>query len=149
MLTCNSLDQIIHVKTFLDHTFCIKDLGKLRFFLGFEIAWSDEGIVINQRKYTLKLLEDTGTLEVKSYPIPLNPNTKLSKTEGTHLSDATSYRRLIGRLLYVTHTMPDIAFDVQHLGRFFSNPLTPHFTTTINILKYPKSSLEKDLFFSA
>lgn len=106
ILAGNSIHEIQAVKVFLDQKFRIKDLGKLRYFLGLEIARSDTGIFVDQRKYTLELLEllqDAGLLGTKPPNIPFNPTTKLSSTDGAPLDDPSSYRRLIGRLLYLTH----------------------------------------------
>ncbi|KAK2429168.1 putative mitochondrial protein [Trifolium repens] len=149
VLAGNCISEIQSVKTFLDKKFCIKDLGQLRFFLGFEIARSKSGILLNQRKYTLELLEDAGTLGSKPTTTPFDPSTKLAAIEGTPLTDASSYRRLIGRLLYLTNTRPDIAYSVQHLSQFVSTPKVPHYEAAQRILKYLKSAPAKELFFSA
>jgi hypothetical protein len=149
VLAGNSIHEIQTVKMFLDQKFKIKDLGKLRYFLGLEIARSDTGIFVNQRKYTLELLEDAGLLGTKPSSIPFHPNTKLSSTSGAPLDDPSSYRRLIGRLLYLTHTRPDISFAVQHLSQFVSKPLVPHYNAAMHILKYLKSDPAKGIFLSA
>jgi hypothetical protein len=146
VLAGNSFHEIQSVKQFLDKKFRIKDLGQLRYFLGLEIARSNSGIFVNQRKYTLELLEDTGLLTTKPSSIPFNPTTKLSSTEGTPLEDPPSYRRLMGRLLYLTNTRPDISFYVQHLSQFVSKPLVPHYTAALRILK---SALATGIIFSA
>jgi len=149
VLTCNCISEIQSVKTFLDKQFCIKDLGQLRFFLWLEIARSKYGILLNQRKYTLELLEDAGTLCSKPVATPLDPSTKLEATKGTTLTDASSYKRLIGRLLYLTNTRPDISYSVQHLSQFVSKPTVLHYQAAQRILKYLKSAPAKGLIFSA
>lgn len=103
VLAGNSIQEITSVKQFLHKKFRIKDLGQLHFFLGLEIARSDKGIFLNQRKYTLELLEESGFMASKPSSIAFNPTTKLSSTEGVPLDDPSSYRRLIGRLLYLTN----------------------------------------------
>lgn len=108
VLAGNCISEIQFVKTFLDKKLCIKDLGHLRFFLGLEIARSKSGILLNQRKYTLELLEYAGTLDSKSAATPFDPSAKLAATKGTPLTDASSYRRLIGKLLYLTNSRPNI-----------------------------------------
>ena len=116
VLAGNSSAEIQQVKKLLHQKFKIKDLGQLRYFLGFEIARSSKGIFLNQRKYTLELLQDAGVLSAKPFSVPFDPTIKLSINEGELLEDPSSYRRLIGRLIYLTNSRPDIAFAVQHLS---------------------------------
>ncbi|XP_050896274.1 uncharacterized mitochondrial protein AtMg00810-like [Lathyrus oleraceus] len=149
VLVGDSIDEIHSVKHLLDQTFKIKDLGQLRYFLGFEIAQSNTGIFFNQRKYTLDLLEDSGFLASKPSAVPFDPNTKLSANDGQPLEDPTSYRHLIGRLIYLTNSRPDIAYVVQHLSQYVSNPWLPHYQAAIRILRYLKVVPAKGLLFSA
>lgn len=88
-------------------------MGELKFFLGFEVARSEKGITLCQRKYGLEVLNDTGLLGCKPTRTPMEQNLKLSEYEGEILHDPGSYRRLIGRLLYLTITRPNITFDVH------------------------------------
>ena len=147
VLAGNNLEEIQHVKQFFDRQFKIKDLGQLRFFLGFEVSRSQSGIVINQRKYTLELLSDVGLLASKPVSTPMNPSNKHSHDEGTAYSDPSSYRQLIGRLLYLTNTRPDICFAVQQLSEHVSNPMEHHYRAATHILKYLKSSPAKGVFY--
>lgn len=151
VLAGNSLDEIDSVKHLLDQQFSIKDLGKLRYFLGFEIARSTKGIFMNQRKYTLNLLEDTGYLAAKpsSVPLPLDPNLKLSASAGQPLVDPSSYRRLIGRLIYLINSRLDISYVVHHLSQYVAKPLAPHYQAATRILRYLKFAPAKGIFFSA
>lgn len=86
------------VKSQLDAVFTIKDLGELRYFLCLEVARSQAGIFLSQRKFALELLEDTGHLACKPTSCPIDPHLKLSKHHGKPLLDPQPYRRLIGRL---------------------------------------------------
>jgi hypothetical protein len=96
--------------TLLNDRFKLKDLGPLKYFLGLKIARSIKGIYVNQRKYALEVLEDSGLLAAKPIKFPMEQNLKLSKDEGDLLSNST--RRLVGRLLYLTLTRPDLAFSI-------------------------------------
>lgn len=139
VLARNSVDEIKQVKHLLDQKFRIKDLGKLMYFLGFEITRSIEGVFLKKRKYTLALLQDSGVLAAKPSHVPFDPNIKLSLHEGDLLEDPSSYMRLIGRLIYLTNTRPVISFVVQHFIQFMSQPRIPHFQAAIRVLRYLKA----------
>jgi len=149
MLVDNNLLEIQRVKTHLHNSFSIKDLGTLCYFLGFEISSSPSGIVLNQRKYCLDLLSDSGLLACKPASSPMEPSCPLSKSEGSLLLNPGEYRKLIGHLLYLTHTRLDISFAVHKLNQFISNPREPHMATTFRVLRYLKGCLGLGLFFSS
>ncbi|TXG70082.1 hypothetical protein EZV62_005017 [Acer yangbiense] len=83
------------------------------------------GIVFSQRHYTLQLLEDTGYLDCKPTSVPMDPKLTLSSTDGDLIPDVTHYRRLVGRLLYLTLSRPDITFAVHRLTQFFVSTSSP------------------------
>lgn len=123
LLASNDIEAINIFKVFLDQQFKLKDLGSMKFFLGLKVARSSKGISLFQQKYTLEILFDIGYLESKPVKTPMEQNVKLSQDVGILLEDATLYRRLIGRLLYLTITRPDITLVVHiqvntwtHLG---------------------------------
>ncbi|GMJ09050.1 cysteine-rich RLK (RECEPTOR-like protein kinase) 8 [Hibiscus trionum] len=149
VLAGKCLDNLAAVKTFLQQHFKLKDLGNLRYFLGFEIARNSSGISLSQRRYALQLLEDTGSLAKKPAKLPMVPSHKLSATEGDLLPDPQIYRRLIGRLLYLTHNRPDIAYNVHHLSQFVASPRCPHLMVVHHLLAYVKQTPALGLFFSS
>lgn len=113
VIASNDSIAVSNLIQFLNNKFKLKDLGSLKFFLGLEIARNDSGISVSQSKYALEILQDTGLLASKPAKYPMEPNAKFSKTDGELLDDPTQYRRLVGRLLYLTITRPDLSFSVQ------------------------------------
>ncbi|KAH9650093.1 protein kinase domain-containing protein [Citrus sinensis] len=110
ILTGDDLVEICRLKKVLARDFEIKDLGNLKYFLGMEFARSKDGIVVSQRKYVLDLLEETGLLGCKAAETPIDPNMKLQPAKIEDVTNIDRYQRLVGRLIYLSHTRPDIAF---------------------------------------
>src|SRR4030066_581160 len=98
--------------------FEIKTLGKLKYFLGIEVAHSKKGIFISQQKYVNDLLQETGKTTCKPASIPIDPNVKLGNAEEDIDGDQGMYQRLVGKLIYLSHTRPDVAFVVSLVSQF-------------------------------
>jgi hypothetical protein len=124
-----------------------KYLGKLRYFLGIEVARSKARISLFQRKYTLDILQDTGYLGSKPVATPMESNLKLMPDEGDFIDDPDTYRRLVGKLIYLTITRPDISYAVSVVSQFMTSPRVPHMNIVIRILKYLKNALGRGLFY--
>uniref|UniRef100_A0A2N9I4I6 Integrase catalytic domain-containing protein n=1 Tax=Fagus sylvatica TaxID=28930 RepID=A0A2N9I4I6_FAGSY len=147
LIASSDIAAVTKLKQFLDAQFKLKDLGPVRYFLGLEIARSTQGISVSQRKYALEVLEDAGMLGCKPTKCPMDQNLKLSKLEGSLLSDPTVYRRLVGRLMYLTLTRPDIVFAVYKLIQFMEHPQEPHYKAAQHILQYIKGAPSQGMFY--
>lgn len=137
------------LKKYLCSRFNIKDLGSLKYFLGIEVARSKAGIFLNQRKYALEILQDTGLLASKPVTTPLDYNHTLVADHGEVLSDPASYRRLVGRLLYLTVTRPDITYAVNLLSQFMSSPRDTHWQAALRVVRYIKSVPDHGILLSS
>ncbi|CAM8928769.1 unnamed protein product [Rhodiola kirilowii] len=145
--TCSKM--IEEVKKFIHDAFKIKDLRLLKFFLGIEVARSYSGVFINQRKYVLDLLNDAGLLGCKPSTIPMDTKHKLSLSTSELLSDPTSYKRLVGKLIYLTVTRPDLTYPVHILSQFISSPKQDHLNTAHKVLRFIKQAPAQGLFFAS
>ncbi|RVW27213.1 Retrovirus-related Pol polyprotein from transposon RE1 [Vitis vinifera] len=105
---------------YLSEEFEVKDLGNLKYFLGMEVARSRKGIVVSQRKYILDLLKETGMLGCKPIDTPMDSQKKLGIEKESTPVDRGRYQRLVGRLIYLSHTRPDIGFAVS-AGKAYSS----------------------------
>ncbi|KZV54466.1 hypothetical protein F511_18951 [Dorcoceras hygrometricum] len=149
VIATNDEGAASELKLFLDNKFKLKDLGKLKYFLGIEVARSSRGISICQRNYAMNLLTEAGLLGCKPRSTPMDANIKLTQDDGDMLPDPSSYRRLIGRLLYLTVTRPDLAFAVNRLSQYVSKPRIPHIEAALNILRYVKGTVGQGLFYGS
>ncbi|KAL5577006.1 hypothetical protein UlMin_018705 [Ulmus minor] len=149
IIASNCAKAVQDLKDTLERNFKLKDLGNLRFFLGLEVARTEKGILISQRHYALQLLADAGYLACKSANTPMEANLRLSLEEGELIDNPSSYRRMIGKLLYLTITRPDISFSVNRLSQFLANPRAPHLKAAQRVLQYIKQSPGQGLFFHA
>ncbi|XP_019154611.1 PREDICTED: uncharacterized protein LOC109151149 [Ipomoea nil] len=141
------LESIQGVKTQLNERFQIKDLGPMKYFLGLEVARHTKGIAVCQRKYALELLDDTGFINSKPVYSPTVLSQKLSKNEGQPLEDNIQYRRIVGKLLYLTVTRPDIGFATQQLSQYLDKPTHLHLQAAHRVLRYIKAAPGQGLFF--
>ena len=113
LVASNNLQDIKDFKVFPHEQFKLKNLGPPKYFLGLEVARTSKGISLCQRKYTLDLLAKTGQLVAKLVKSPMEQSLKLSNYHGELLTDPSLYRKLVGKLLYLTLTRPDITFCVH------------------------------------
>ena len=146
ILTGDDLVEMDRLKQSLATDFEINDLGALKYFLGMEVARSKKGIVVSQRKYILDLLKETRISGCKPIDTPVEYNLKLGEGEKA-LVDARRYQNLVGKLIYLSHTRPDIAFAVSIVRRFMHHPREEHLEVVYRILRYLKSTPGKRLLF--
>lgn len=147
IIASNDSAAVSRLTQFLNSQFRLKDLGAAKYFLGLEIARNSTGISVSQRKYTLEILEDSGLLAAKPVAFLMEANLKLSKDTGIPLTDPTQYRRLIGRLIYLTITRPDITYPVQVLSQYMASPRQPHLDAAFRILRYLKKAPGQGIFY--
>ena len=125
----------------------MSDMGLLRHFLGMEIYQDKENIFICQRNYAEKILRTFGMFECNPAPTPLVMGEKLYKKDGGNFMDSTYYRSLIGKLLYLCTTRPDLMFAASLLSRFMQNPSHIHLGAAKHVLRYIQGTLDYGLCY--
>ncbi|CAL2236843.1 unnamed protein product [Prunus armeniaca] len=125
----------------------MKELGQLKHFLGLEVDRTQEGIFLCQQKYAKDLLQKFGMLECKPISNADGAHVKICAYEGKDLEDATMYRKLVGSLIYLTLTRPDISYAVGVMSRYMQNPKKSHLDIVHRILRYVKSTIDYGLLY--
>lgn len=160
MITDSSLELIEKTKLKLQQAFKMKDLGELKYFLGIEFTRSAEGILMHHRKYALELIAEVGMSAAKPAGTPIDVNVKLTskqydqdvKNHGASedpLVDQTMYQRLIGKLLYLNMTRPNLSFSTQNLSQLIQQPKKSHMDATLRVVRYLKTHHVQGLLFSS
>ncbi|XP_038991031.1 uncharacterized mitochondrial protein AtMg00810-like [Hibiscus syriacus] len=131
VVTGSSSTEIDDVVRQLSLAFSLKDLGELGYFLGIEIERCEGSLVLSQRKFVLELLTKTGMDKAKSVVTPMVLG-KLQSDVGDLLCDAREYRSIIGGLLYVCHTRPEITYSVNQVAQYMHAPRTLEYGLVIS-----------------
>ena len=149
IITGDDLSVIQELKDFLSQQFEMKDLGHLSYFLGLEITHSINGLYITQAKYASELLSRAGLTDSKTVDTSVEFNAHLTPSGVKPLSNPSLYKRLVGNLVYLTVTCPDISYAIHQMSQYLSVPRSTHYAAVLRILQYLKDTLFHGLFYSA
>ncbi|WJZ84735.1 hypothetical protein VitviT2T_004328 [Vitis vinifera] len=144
IITGSNADSIAALKKKLQGKFPVKDLGPLKYFLGIEVATSRKGLFLNQRKYTIDLLRDSNMLNSKPANTPFDSKLQLDKL-GDPLDSPNYYQKLVGKLIYLTITRPDISFAVSLVSQHMHAPTVVHLCIVKRILRYLKKTIGRGI----
>ncbi|KAL0433702.1 UNVERIFIED_CONTAM: Retrovirus-related Pol polyprotein from transposon RE2 [Sesamum latifolium] len=131
----------------MKNEFEMTDLGRMRYFLGLEVLQKPDGIFINQCKYASDVLKHFGMDKSNSVHNPIVPGFKFTKDEGGVKVNKTYYKQVVGSLMYLTTTRPDITFAVSLASRFMKNPTKLHLQLVKRVLRYLKGTIEFEIFY--
>ena len=137
-----SVNQVI---TSLASKFSIKDLGNLHYFLGVEVIRSSNSLILTQTNYVNEILNDELMTDCKSVNTPMSASELLTLSDGTHLTDATRYRRVLDRLQYLSFTRLDIAYAVNKLSQFMQALSDLHWKAVKRVLRYLRGTIQLGL----
>ncbi|GJU41144.1 retrovirus-related pol polyprotein from transposon TNT 1-94 [Tanacetum coccineum] len=122
-------------------------MGKLNFFLGLQIKQMEDGIFFNQSKYIKEMLKKFGLEDSKPTKTPMSMEIKLTKDDEADSVDSSKYRGMIGSLLYLTASRPDIMFSVCLCALFQENPKTTHLEAVKHIFRYIRGTSHLGLWY--
>ena len=146
VISVNSCGVINQFKEYLSSCFKMKNLGVLRYFIGIEVARSSEGMYLCERKYALDIIVETCLLGVKPISFPLEQNYKLFSVDDEPLSDLSSYRHLVGRLIYLGVTRPKLSYFVNVLAQFMHKLQPAHWNVALRVVRYLKNNHSQGIF---
>ena len=132
---CDEFAKIMHDE------FEMSMMGELNFFLGLQIKQLENGIFFNQSKYIKEMLKKFSLEDSKPMKTPMSTEVKLTKDDEGESVDNTKYRGMIGSLLYLTESRPDIMLSVCLCARFQENPKTSHLEAVKRIFRYIKGTI--------
>ena len=112
-ITSDDMQGIQDLKLCLGRQFEMKDLGLLNYFLGIEVSSSADGYYLTQAKYTSDLISRASIIDSKIVDTPIEYNCRLNSHDVETLYDATLYRQLVGSLIYLTVTRPNISYAIH------------------------------------
>ncbi|XP_062100706.1 uncharacterized mitochondrial protein AtMg00810-like [Humulus lupulus] len=142
IITGDDEAEICQTKENLSVFFQMKELGELKHFLGLEVDQTKEGLFLCQQKYARDLLQRFGMLECKPISTPMETNAKLCAHEGKDLQDGVMYRQLVGSLIYLRLTQPDISYVVGIASWYMQRPRKPHLEAVRRMLRYVKDEVK-------
>jgi len=134
-------DDIVQFKAEMKRKFSMRDLGLLSYYLGIEVKQGDDGIVISQSSYAVKILEGSGMMNCNACDTPMEPRLKLYKSKEGEAVDPTTFRSIIGSLRYIVNTRPDLAYSVRVVSRYMEAPGKTHWLAVKRILRYLKGTI--------
>jgi hypothetical protein len=147
IITGDDPEYIAFVKAHLSDQFLMPDLGPLRYFLGIEIFSTPEGLSLSQEKYIQDLLNRASLTDHRIAETLIELNIHLTPTDGETLEDPTSYHHIVGSLVYLCVTRPDISYFVRILSQFVSAPTQIHYSHIFHVMRYLRGTISRLLFF--
>jgi hypothetical protein len=125
-------------KKTLDSEFEMKDLAIMHYFLGLEVWQRSDGIFLNQGRYAVEILQRFGMMDCKAMPTSMVMNLKLLSDTSLETMDTTMYRQLVGLLMCLMNTRPNICFAVNTLSQYMVDPRRVHLVAEKTCVEVPE-----------
>jgi hypothetical protein len=124
------------------------DLGLMKYFLGIEVTQNDKGIFICQSKYAKDVLKRFRMINYNLVSKPVAVGTKLSREKNETDFDSTIFRKLVGSLMYLTATSPDIMYGASLIFRFMDTPKNSDWQAGKRLLRYIAETMNHGILYS-
>jgi hypothetical protein len=144
---CNKDSLVQWFASAMESEFEMSMIGELPFFLGLQITQRSEGMFISQEKYLREMLKRFQMEDFKPVGTPMITRCKLSKDDDSPNVDQSSYSSMIGSLLYITTSRPNIMHAIGMVGRYQSAPKQSHFQYVKRIFRYLKETMTYGLWY--
>lgn len=147
LITGSDSNQIAAVKSHLRNRYHMKDLQLAQKYLGIEFCRTPTGLILHQSAYCEALVEEFGMRDSRVEHIPLPEGHTLTSETGTPSVDTTEYCHAVGKLIFLTHTRPDITYAVGVVSRYMAHPQQQHWESVKHILRYLKGTTSLGINF--
>ncbi|GJW28573.1 retrovirus-related pol polyprotein from transposon TNT 1-94 [Tanacetum coccineum] len=131
----------------MNSTFKMSMMGQMSFFLGLQVSQNPRGIFINQSKYAQEILKKFGFDSCTPIDTPMAERPNLDEDKGGKLIDPTRFRGMVGSLMYLSASRPDIVFAVCMCARYQAKPTEMHLTAIKRIFRYLKGTIHMGLWY--
>ncbi|XP_022004484.1 uncharacterized mitochondrial protein AtMg00810-like [Helianthus annuus] len=148
IIASDSMSSLKSFKDLMKREFEMTDMGTLHYFLGMEVTFNNGNITLSQNQYAKALLDKFNMTNCTALSTPMEYGLRLSKQDMDDEVDSNLYRRLVGSLMYLTNTRPDLMFAVNKISQFMEQPKRSHWEAGKRILRYVKGTLNQGLVYS-
>ena len=148
LVTGNNVGLVNEFKVEMKQVLEMTDLGEMTYFLGIEVHQQQHDVFICQKKYAKEILKKFRMEECKPTSTPMNQKEKFCKEDGAEKADEGLFRSMIGCLMYLTSTRPDIMYVVSLLSRYMHCASKNNFQATKRVLRYVKGTIDYGIKFS-
>ncbi|KAI5335957.1 hypothetical protein L3X38_026091 [Prunus dulcis] len=150
ILTGSNADLVQTVVDDLSSVFEMKDMGRLAYFLGLQIAYSvSGGLFVNQIKYAKDLLHKAGMQSCRACSTPCKPHNQILTESGELLSNPTMFRSVVRALQYLTFIRPDLAYAINTVCQYMNSPTDVHWLLVKRILRYVQGTMNFGINFTS
>lgn len=147
IIAASNTQSLEQVKNMLSTRFKMKDLGRLKYFLGIDFCQTEGCVKMSQKRYVEKILSRYDMQECRTRETPCEQKLDYNE-EAPKMTDVRTYREAVGSLIYLTMcTRPDICFVVSRLSQHFADPTDEHWVTVKHVLRYLRGTADKELCF--